>query len=180
MATRKSRTSDSTKQALFDELAHKRKEMERVFTRGELLKDLEYAFVRRLQSWAKKLPEPKKPFVLVTVSGGVATIWEHPSVDAEVVDWDNWDGQDPTRNELAELRETAERIQDRNDREAFLRQVQELEDRGVAEDEEDEEDEDDEDDEGAELCEMTKVEIDDRRRRRKQIPGRNQVGTATS
>ena len=93
----------------------------------------------------------ERPFVLVTVSGGVATVWEHPSVDAEVVDWDNWDGQDPTRNELAELRETAERIQDRNDREAFLRQVQELEDRGVAEDDD--------------LEEMTKAEMADKKER---------------
>ena len=83
-----------------------------------------------------KRKRSKRPFVLVTISGGVATVWEHPSVDAEVVDWDNWDGQDPTRSELALLREIAERIQDRNDREAFLRQVQDLEDRGVAEDEE--------------------------------------------
>ena len=96
----------------------------------------------------------ERPFVLITISGGVATIWEHPSVDAEVVDWDNWDGQDPTRNELAELRETAERIQDRNDREAFLRQVQELEDRGVAEDDD--------------LEEMTRIEMEDKRARRQK------------
>ena len=118
----------------------------------------------------------KRSFVLVTVSGGVATIWEHPGVDADVVDWDNWAEQDPTRNELAELREIAERLENRNDKAEFLRQVQELEDRGVAEDDDD----DDDDDDWAELREMTKVEMDDKRRRRKQIPGRNQVGTATS
>ena len=145
MATRKSRTSDSTKQALFDELDRVCRGLERVFTRAELAKDPEYALARRLKKWAKDL-RAEKPFLLVTVSGGVATIWEHPSVDAEVVDWDNWDGQDPTRNELAELREIAERIRNRGDKAAFLRQVQELEDRGVAEDEEDEEDEDDESD----------------------------------
>ena len=135
MAKRKNNGSDPVKRALLDELGRVCRGLERVFTCAELAKDPEYALARRLKKWAKDL-RAEKPFLLVTVSGGVATIWEHPSVDAEVVDWDNWDGQDPTRNELAELRETAERIQDRNDREAFLRQVQELEDRGVAEDEE--------------------------------------------
>jgi hypothetical protein len=89
---------------------------------------------RKEPSVAKQKSE--RPFILVTVHGGVATIWDTPGVDTDLVDWDNWGGQDPTRNELAELREIAERIQDRDDRETFLRQVQELEDRGVAEDEE--------------------------------------------
>ena len=81
--------------------------------------------------------EPKpRPFILVTIHGGVATVWEHPGVDADVVDWDNWYDRDPTRDELKFLREVAEQLQDRNDRAEFLRQVQELEDRGVAEDEE--------------------------------------------
>ena len=92
----------------------------------------------------------ERPFILVTVSGGVATVWEHPSVDAEVVDWDNWDGRDPTRSELALLRETAERIEDRDDKATFLRQVQELEDRGVAEEN---------------LEEMTRIEMEDKRGR---------------
>ena len=98
----------------------------------------------------------KRSFVLVTVSGGVATIWEHPGVDADVVDWDNWAEQDPTRNELAELREIAERLENRNDKAEFLRQVQELEDRGVAEDDD--------------LEEMTKVEMADKRARRSRVP----------
>ena len=82
-----------------------------------------------------KRKRSKRPFVLMTISGGVATVWEHPSVDAEVVDWDNWDDKDPTRDELKYLREVAEQLQDRNDKAKFLREVQELEDRGVAEDE---------------------------------------------
>ena len=81
---------------------------------------------------AKARAARKKPFVLITVSGGVATIWEHPSVDANLVDWDNWYGRDPMRTELDYLRELAERLENRNDKALFLRQVQELEDRGVA------------------------------------------------
>jgi hypothetical protein len=74
----------------------------------------------------------ERPFVLVTVHGGVATIWDVPGVDTDLVDWDNWDGRDPTRDELKYLREVAEQLQDRNDKAKFLREVQELEDRGVA------------------------------------------------
>lgn len=113
-----------------------------------------------------KRKRSKRPFVLVTVSGGVATIWDVPGVDTDLVDWDIWDGQDPTRDDLKCLREIAERIRNRGDKARFLRQVQELEDCGVAEDEDD----DDDDDDWAELREMTKVEMDDKRRRRKQIP----------
>ena len=76
----------------------------------------------------------ERPFILVTVHGGVATIWDAPGVDTDLVDWDNWYDRDPTRDELKFLREVAEQLQDRNDRAEFLRQVQELEDRGVAED----------------------------------------------
>ena len=135
MAKRKSRGPDPTKAALLDELDSVCRGLERVFTRAELAKDPEYALARRLEKWAKDLPT-ERPFVLVTVSGGVATIWDNPSVDAEVVDWDNWDGRDLTRDELKYLREVAEQFQDRNDKAKFLREVQELEDRGVAEDEE--------------------------------------------
>ena len=98
-----------------------------------------------------KRKRSKRPFVLVTVSGGVATIWDVPGVDTDLVDWDSWDGQDPTRDELAELREIAERIQNRGDKAAFLRQVQRLEDRGVAEDDD--------------LEEMTKAEMADKKER---------------
>jgi hypothetical protein len=79
-----------------------------------------------------KRKRSKRPFVLVTVNGGVATIWDVPGVDTDLVDWDNWDGQDPTRDELKFLREVAEQIRNRGDKTRFLRQVQELEDRGVA------------------------------------------------
>ena len=75
----------------------------------------------------------ERPFLLVTVHGGVATIWDVPGVDTDLVDWDNWDGQDPTRDELKFLRETAEQIQDPLAKTGFLASVQELEDRGVAE-----------------------------------------------
>ena len=89
---------------------------------------------RRVLARAAKRPR-KPPYVLVTVSGGVATIWDVPGVDTDLVDWDNWDDKDPTRDELKYLREVAEQLQDRNDKAKFLREVQELEDRGVAEDE---------------------------------------------
>lgn len=94
---------------------------------------------------------PVRPFILVTVSGGVATIWDTPGVDTDLVDWDNWAEQDPTRNELAELREIAERLKNRNDKAKFLREVQELEDRGVAEEN---------------LEEMTRIEMEDKRERK--------------
>lgn len=83
-----------------------------------------------------KLAETKpKPFILATVSGGLATIWDHPDVEAELIDWDSWECEDPTRSDLAFLRETAERLQDPKDKKLLLREIQELEDRGVAEDE---------------------------------------------
>ena len=135
MAKRKNNGSDPVKRALLDELGCVCRGLERVFTRAELAKDPEYALARRLKKWAKDL-RAEKPFVLVTVSGGVATIWDTPGVDTDLVDWDNWDDKDPTRDELKYLREVAEQLQDRNDKAKFLREVQELEDRGVAEDEE--------------------------------------------
>ena len=135
MAKRKNNGFDPVKLALLDELDHVCRGLERVFTRAELAKDPEYALARRLKKWAKDL-RAEKPFVLVTVSGGVATIWDTPGVDTDLVDWDNWDDKDPTRDELKYLREVAEQLQDRNDKAKFLREVQELEDRGVAEDEE--------------------------------------------
>ena len=135
MAKRKNNGSDPVKRALLDELGRVCRGLERVFTRAELAKDPEYALARRLEKWAKDLPT-ERPFLLVTVSGGVATIWDTPGVDTDLVDWDNWDGKDPTRDELKYLREVAEQLQDRNDKAKFLREVQELEDRGVAEDEE--------------------------------------------
>ena len=135
MAKRKNNGSDPVKRALLDELGRVCRGLERVFTRAELAKDPEYALARRLKKWAKDL-RAEKPFVLVTVSGGVATIWDTPGVDTDLVDWDNWDDKDPTRDELKYLREVAEQLQDRNDKAKFLREVQELEDRGVAEDEE--------------------------------------------
>lgn len=127
--------SVSTKRALLDELAHKRKEMERIFTRGELLKDPEYAFVRRLQSWAKKLPGPEKPFVLVTVSGGVATVQAPEGVDFEILDWDRWDGELPTRGDIAEMYGIAMRVENASFRKMLQDEIEELEGKGVEEDE---------------------------------------------
>lgn len=134
MATRKNRAPDPTKQALLDELAIKRKELERTFTRGELLKDPEYAFVRRLQFWAKKLPEPKKPFVLVTVSGGVASVHAPKGVDFEIIDWDNWDGQLPTRGDIAEMHGIAMRVENGAVRAMLQDEIVDLEGKGLAED----------------------------------------------
>jgi len=66
-----------------------------------------------------------KPFVLVTVHGGVATVWAPPDVDYEIVDWDNYDCQAATKDEVAEMKEIAERLEP-DDRKAFLKQVDEL------------------------------------------------------
>ena len=114
------------KQAVLDELDGCLRALERVFTRGELLKDPEYAMARRLRAWAKQFPEPPRPVVLVTVSGGVATVWDHPAVETHVVDWDRWDTEDPTPEDLAELRDVAARLRPA-DRRALLAQIKELE-----------------------------------------------------
>ena len=122
------------KQAMLDELDLKKKEMDRVFTRDELVSDPEYALIQRLRRWVKALPEPapKKPFVLVTVSKGVASVWCPKGVEYDIIDWDNYEQDLPTRYDLDQLREVAGYLKDKADKKFLLDQIQELEDRGVA------------------------------------------------
>ena len=96
MAKRKNNGSDAVKRALLDELAGIRRGLERVFTRAELAKDPEYALARRLEKWAKDLrTEPKKPFLLVTVNGGVAEVYHlDPGAEIDIFDFDNWNAGD--------------------------------------------------------------------------------------
>ena len=129
MAKRKNNGSDPVKRALLDELDHVCRGLERVFTRAELAKDPEYALARRLKKWAKDL-QPEKPFVLVTVSGGVASVWCPRGIEYDIIDWDDFERDPPTQNDLVQLREIAGYLQDKTDRKFLLGQIQELEDRG--------------------------------------------------
>lgn len=98
----------------------------------------------------------KRPFILVTVSGGCATVWEPPGVESEIVDWDNWDQQIPTQNDIDQLREIAKKLSP-HDRPTFLKHVEELAEKidlseaGVS---------------GSELKSMTEVEMEDKAKRR--------------
>ena len=76
-----------------------------------------------------------KPFVLVTVSGGVASVFPPKEVDYDVIDWDNWHDTEPTRNDIRELHEIAMRITDAKTRKAIQDEIEELEGEGLAEDE---------------------------------------------
>ena len=80
----------------------------------------------------KPEPAPKKPFVLVTVSGGVASVWCPKGVEYDIIDWDNYEQDLPTRNDLDQMREIARHLQSRTEKKFLLGQIQELEDRGVA------------------------------------------------
>ena len=74
----------------------------------------------------------KKPFVLITVRGGVATVWDNPDIDYEIVDWDNWDCEVATLGDIEMLKEIAERLSPA-DRKTFIKQVDELEVEGEGE-----------------------------------------------
>ena len=76
--------------------------------------------------------KPKKPFLLVTVSGGVASVWCPEEVEYDIIDWDNYEQNRPTADNLAQLREIAGYLEDQADRKFLLSQIQELEDGGVA------------------------------------------------
>lgn len=76
-----------------------------------------------------------KKFVLVTVSGGVASVHAPKGVDFELIDWDNWDNDLPTRDDIRELHKTAMRIADAKTRGAIQDEIEELEGGGIAEDE---------------------------------------------
>ena len=103
-----------------------------------------------------KKKNKKHPFVLVTVSGGCATVWEPPGVESEIVDWDNWDQQIPTQNDIDQLREIAKKLS-LYDRLMFLKYVEELAEKvdlsgaGTS---------------GPELKSMTEVEMEDKAKRR--------------
>lgn len=122
------------KQAMLDELDLQKKEMDRVFTRDELVSDPEYALIQRLRRWVKALPEPapKKQFVLVTVSGGVASVWRPKGVEYDIIDWDNYAQDLPTQDEIEWLKSVAKRLPRPEDRRYFRGQIRELEDRGTA------------------------------------------------
>ena len=71
-------------------------------------------------------------FVLVTVSEGVASVWCPKGVEYDIIDWDNYAQDLPTREELVRLRKIAGWVRHKGDRKMLLSQIQELEDRGVA------------------------------------------------
>lgn len=87
---------------------------------------------------SKKKTETR-PHVLVTVSGGVATVWESDQFTYDLVDWDNWECDIPTKDDILQLKDVAKRLSAR-DKEIFLREVKELEDKFEGEIKEDEED----------------------------------------
>lgn len=74
----------------------------------------------------------KRSFVLVTVSGGVASVWCPKGVEYDIIDWDNYEQDLPTRYDLDQMREIAGYLQGRAEKKFLLGQIQELEDRGVA------------------------------------------------
>ena len=78
------------------------------------------------------MSKKKKPFVLVTVSGGVASAWCPPSVDWDIVDWDNYETNLPTQDEIEWLKSVAKRLPTPEDKRHFREQIRELEDRGTA------------------------------------------------
>ena len=73
-----------------------------------------------------------RKFVLVTVSGGVASCFCPRGVEWDLIDWDDFEQDLPTRADLKRLREIAGFLQNKADRKFLLGQIQELEDRGVA------------------------------------------------
>ena len=81
---------------------------------------------------AKARAARKKPFVLVTVSGGIASVWCPKGVEYDIIDWDNYEQDLPTRYDLDQMREIARHLQSRAVKKFLLGQIQELEDRGVA------------------------------------------------
>ena len=83
-----------------------------------------------------KRKSKKRPFVLITVSGGVASAYSRNGAEVVLIDWDQWDGQLPTREEIQFLYEEAMSIPDRALREAVQGDIEELEGKGVSEDEE--------------------------------------------
>ena len=96
---------------------------------SETLRQLNERF-EALESAPK--PRKKRPFVLVTVSGGVASVWCPRGVEYDIIDWDNYERGPPTQNDLVQMREIAGFLQNKADRKFLLDQIQELEDRSVA------------------------------------------------
>lgn len=96
---------------------------------SETLRQLNERF-EALESAPK--PRKKRPFVLVTVSGGVASCFCPKGVEYDIIDWDNYEQDLPTRYDLDQMREIARHLQSRAVKKFLLGQIQELEDRGVA------------------------------------------------
>ena len=94
----------------------------------------------------------KEPFVLVTVSGGVASVFPPKGVEWDLIDWDEFDNRYPSRSEIADLYFVASQIPDRKVRAAIQSEIEELEGKGTAED----------------LEEMAMIEMEDKRERRRQ------------
>ena len=91
----------------------------------------------------------KRPFILVSVSGGVASAYVPRGISWDIVDWDDWDGEVPTPEDIRRLRRIAERLPTAGDRKQFNHMVDELEDRMNS----------------AELQAMTEIEMDDKAER---------------
>lgn len=100
---------------------------------GEYVNESEAAAHRCAPAPRRKKPKrEEKPFVLVTVSGGVASVWCPKGVEYDIIDWDNYEQDLPTRYDLDQMREIAKHLQSRAVKKFLLGQIQELEDRGVA------------------------------------------------
>ena len=78
------------------------------------------------------MSKKKKPFVLVTVSGGVASAWVPDGVEWDIVDWDSFERDLPTQDEIDWLKRVAKRLPTPADKRVFREQIQELEKGGLA------------------------------------------------
>ena len=58
-----------------------------------------------------------------------------PALYFNIIDWDNWDNEDATRDDIRWLHETAMRIADAKTRKAIQDEIEELEGEDLAEDE---------------------------------------------
>ena len=77
----------------------------------------------------------RKSFVLVTVSGGCASVQARGKVEVVCIDWDNWESHLPTKADIELLRGQAALIPDRKLRASIQGEIEELEGRGVADEE---------------------------------------------
>ncbi len=77
----------------------------------------------------------KPPFVLITVSGGVASCFCPRGVEWDIIDWDSYETEHPGQEDLKMMRYKARLVKNRTDRRWLLDVIQELEDLGVADEE---------------------------------------------